>query len=66
MSMGNVGGRPSSVTPPSGYPAGGWVDLRVNGWVSQNPGGGQFTPPPGITKQWPDHSVLCAFHVLSP
>ena len=32
--------------PPSGYPAGGWVGLRVGGWVSQNPGRANFTPSP--------------------
>ena len=31
--MGNVGGRPSSVTPPAlGY-VGGWVGPRVVGWA---------------------------------
>ena len=42
MSMGNVGDRSSSVIPPSGYLAGGWV----GGWVGGSEGGGgNLTPP---------------------
>ena len=32
--------------PPPGYLAGGWVGLRVGGWVSQNPGRAKSPPPP--------------------
>ena len=35
--------------PPQGYPAGGWVGLRVGGWVSQNPGRANSPPPPPVS-----------------
>ena len=34
---------------PSGYPAGGWVGLRVGGWVGQNPGRANLNPPPPVS-----------------
>ena len=56
MSIGNVGGRPSSVTPPPpGY---------MGGWASQNPKEANLPPPPpphpttSITKQRPGRDLL--------
>ena len=55
MSMGNVVGRSSFVTPApsSGYPAGGWMGLGVGGWVggwvSQNPGRALTPPSPPVS-----------------
>ena len=48
LSMGNIGGRPSSVTPPP--PVYGWagrqVGVRVGRWVNQNPREASLPPPP--------------------
>ena len=59
MSMGNVGGRPSSLTPPPPRTLreiGGWVDgSEVGGWVNRNPKEANSRrpppPPPSMTQQ---------------
>ena len=60
MSMGNVDGRQSSVTPPPPGFMDGWVGYSEGGWVGQPKSReGRFTPPPppcqppplGITNQ---------------
>ena len=60
----------SLVTIPSGYLVGGWVGLRVGGWVSQNSGRASLIPPPpcppSITKQWPASSAAVLLRVRVP
>ena len=48
MPTGNVGGRPSSVTPPPPLRVSGkWVGGSEGGWASQPNSRGGLTPPPG-------------------
>ena len=60
---------PPPPLPPSGYPAGGWVGLRVGGWVSQNTGRANLThsrPPISLSKSLAGNPISLARSVEIP
>ena len=53
VSMGNIGGTPSSPPLPINWWVGEWARGWVGGWVGEPKSqGGQFTPPPPLRYHW--------------